>query len=182
MLLRTKQELSQNAAENTAQNAERTLLIFDDFTGSQVDFDFSGTPEEVVNRAIPPASKGPGRPRLGVVPKEVTLLPRHWEWLEEQPNGASATLRRLVDEARKKEPAMERSRRARDAASRFMWSMGGNLPNFEEASRALFAGDGALMRELIREWPSDVRDHVDKMVQVSEQHALEHHASNTSNA
>ncbi len=169
MLLRTKEELDRGRQE--------PLLIFDDLTGQQVDFDFRGTPEQVVERALPQPTSGRGRPKLGVVSREVSLLPRHWEWLEDQPQGASAALRRLVDEARKREPALERARRARDAASRFMWSMAGNLPDFEEATRALFAGDGERLRQLIRGWPKDVREHVDRMVQVSEAHAREHHGA-----
>jgi hypothetical protein len=167
MLLRTKQEVDRGGQE--------PLLIFDDLTGQQVDFDFGGTPDQVLERALPQPTGGRGRPKLGVVSREVSLLPRHWEWLEDQPNGASAALRRLVDEARKREPALERARRARDAASRFMWSMAGNLPDFEEATRALFDGDGERLRQLIRGWPTDVRDHVERMVQVSESHAREHH-------
>jgi hypothetical protein len=166
MLLRTKEEIDRGRQE--------ALLIFDDLTGQQVDFDLGGTPDQVLERALPQPTSGRGRPKLGVVSREVSLLPRHWEWLEDQPNGASAALRRLVDEARKREPALERARRARDAASRFMWSMAGNLPDFEEATRALFASDGERLRELIRPWPKDVRDHVDRMVQVSESHARDH--------
>jgi hypothetical protein len=156
MLLETKNMMDEKASE--------TILIFDDRTGKQADFDFRGTPEEVVERAIPRPATGPGRPKLGVVSREVSLLPRHWEWLEEQENGISAALRRLVDEARKREPGPERARRARDAASRFMWSMAGNLPGFEEASRALFAGDRERLRELIGPWPADIRDHVERML------------------
>jgi uncharacterized protein len=136
-------------------------LVFDDATGRQVDFDLRGTPEGVVVRfEAPPRRAGPGRPRLGVVAREVTLLPRHWEWLEKQPGGSSAALRRLVDEARKREPDRARARQARDAAGRFMWALAGDLPGFEEASRALYAGDGEKLRKLVRGWPGDVRDHV----------------------
>ena len=118
-------------------------LIFEDRTGRQIDFDLRGSADDVVARVAPSAaSNGPGRPRLGVISREVSLLPRHWEWLETQPNGISAALRRLVDEARKLEPEAERARLAREAASRFMWALAGNLPGFEEASRALFAGNG----------------------------------------
>jgi hypothetical protein len=102
-----------------------------------------------------------------VVSREVSLLPRHWEWLEEQPNGISAALRRLVEEAKKREPAAERTRRARDAAGRFMSAMAGNLPGYEEASRALYAGDAARFGELIRDWPADVREHTAKLAQAS---------------
>jgi uncharacterized protein len=136
------------------------VLVFDDATGRQVDFDLRGTPEEVLARAAPPRRAGPGRPKLGVVSREISLLPRHWEWLAEQPNGVSAALRRLVDEARRREPDRALARRARDAAGRFMWAMAGDLPGFEEASRALFAGNGERLRALVRAWPPDVRGHL----------------------
>jgi hypothetical protein len=140
-------------------------LIFEDQTGRQVDFNFRGTPEEVVARVAPGgAQPGPGRPRLGVVSREVSLLPRHWEWLETQPNGISAALRRLVDEARKLEPEAERARLAREAASRFMWAVAGNLPGFEEASRALFARNATAFRRRTSAWPKDVREQLDRLL------------------
>jgi hypothetical protein len=137
------------------------VLIFDDRDGRQIDFDFRGTLDEVLARAAPPTRRpGPGRPKLGVVSREVSLLPRHWEWLERQPRGISSALRHLVDEARKREPDQERARRARDAAGAFMWGMAGDRPGFEEASRALFAGDQERLEELVRDWPRDIRSHL----------------------
>jgi len=159
MLLETKAELDRGGVGD--------VLIFEDQTGRQVDFDFRGSAEDVVERALPPRRSGPGRPRLGVVSREVSLLPRHWEWLEEQPNGISAALRRLVEEGKKREPAAERARRARDAAGRFMSAMAGNLPGYEEASRALYAGYAARFGELIRDWPADVREHAAKLAEAS---------------
>jgi hypothetical protein len=132
-------------------------LVFDDSTGRQVDFDLRGTPAEVIARAVPP--RGPGRPKLGVVPREVSLLPRHWEWLESQPNGASAALRRLVDEARNREPDRQHARQCRDAASRVLTALAGNLRDYEEASRALYAGDAEAFRVRIASWPPDIRDY-----------------------
>ena len=153
-----------------------TVLIFDDSTGQQIDFDFRGTPDEVLDRltshpmfasanAASSARTGPGRPKLGVVCREVSLLPRHWEWLEQQPQGISAALRRLVDDARKRDPEGERIRMARDAAAKFMWAMAGNLPGFEEASRALFANDHDGFENQIREWPEDIRSHLKRLLQ-----------------
>lgn len=140
---------------------DQRALIFEDDTGRQVDFNFSGTLDDVLERERASSTKNrPGRPKLGVVGREVSLLPRHWDWLEEQPNGISAAIRRLVDEARKREPGAQRARRLRDATSRFMWAMAGDFPNFEETARALHAGDDARVAELSREWPSDVRAHV----------------------
>lgn len=143
------------------------ILIFEDSTGRQTDFDFRGTVADVLARipshplfAAPPPRSGPGRPKLGVVAREVTLLPRHWEWLESQPGGSSAALRRLVDEGRKREPGKARARALREAASRFMTALAGNLPGYEEATRALFAGDRAAFDREVRDWPEDLRAHL----------------------
>src|SRR5665213_1358103 len=143
------------------------ILIFDDSTGKQVDFDFRGTPEEVLARLSSHplfAPAGPGRPKLGVTCREISLLPRHWEWLEKQPQGISAALRRLVEEAKQKEPDKERAKIARDVAGKFMWSMAGNLPDFEEASRALYAMDWGRFDQSIRRWPKDIRAHLRKLL------------------
>ena len=143
----------------------RTILVFEDQSGRQVEFDFEGTEDDVLARGLPEKPKsGPGRPKLGVVAKEVTLLPRHWQWLEQQPQGISGALRRLVEEASKREPDRQRARIARDAASRFMWSMAGDRPNFEEASRALFAGDRDRFDALTRSWPQDIRQHLNQQL------------------
>jgi len=137
------------------------VLIFEDQTGQQVDFDFSGTLAQVLERVAPaaPERPGPGRPKLGVVSREVSLLPRHWEWLEGEPQGISAALRRLVDEAKKKNPGEQRARQAREAVSKFLTAVAGNLAHFEEATRALFAKDDARFGDLIAAWPADIRDH-----------------------
>jgi hypothetical protein len=147
-----------------AQPLDRVLL-FEDSTGAQTDLDLSGTEAEVAARHAPgPASPAPakaakaGRPALGVVSREVTLLPRHWDWLAAQPGGTSATLRRLVDAARQSGSGDARARR--DAAYRFMSALAGDLPGFEEASRALFAGDSARLSEHMAAWPADISAHV----------------------
>ena len=155
MLCRTKEVVDRSPSD--------PVLIFEDWSGQQVDFNFRGTIEEVCGRAEPspaPTSGARGRPRLGVTSREVSLLPRHWEWLESQPNGASSALRRLVEEASKRNAAPEKARHAAEAAGRFMWAMAGNLPGFEEASRALYARDGGRFELLTRGWPQDIREHV----------------------
>ena len=147
----------------------QTILIFDDATGQQIDLDLRGDDEEVLARLAPTGieaaglsgPRGRGRPKLGVTAREVTLLPRQWEWLGAQPGGASATLRRLVDEARRKDEQSGRS--ARNAAYAFMAAMAGNLPGFEEASRALFANDRERFEALVASWPEDVRVHALRM-------------------
>ena len=155
--------------------AAEPIVIFDDANGRPIDLDLRGTERDVVARLPQPASnpetaaddlpepRGRGRPKLGVVAREVTLLPRHWEWLGAQPGGASVALRKLVEEARRANGDRDRSRAARDAAYHFMSVMAGNLAGFEEASRALFADDRRRFVELIAGWPGDVRDHIVKL-------------------
>lgn len=137
------------------------FLVFDDATGRQTDFDTRGTREEISARyaEAAPTVRGRGRPRLGVVAKEVTLLPRHWDWLSAQSGGASVALRKLVDQARRESGDRDRVREAQESAYRFLSAVAGNLPGFEEATRALFAFDRRRFGELIAEWPEDVRDY-----------------------
>lgn len=171
MVLRTKECIDRGEAD--------PLLIFEDQTGAQIDFDWRGTPDEVLLRLSSHpwfASSevqgqlriGPGRPKLGVVCKEVSMLPRHWAWLEQQPGGTSATLRKLVDEVRTRGQGKQLARIAREAVGKFMWAIAGNLRNFEEASRALYARDQKRMKALIREWPDDIRTYVERRVEESE--------------
>ena len=137
-------------------------LVFDDATGRQVDLDTRGAGQQTAAMASEETAhepRGRGRPRLGVVAKEVTLLPRHWDWLAAQPGGASVALRKLVDHARKTSGDRDRVRAAQEAAYSFMSAIAGNLPGFEEAARALFAYERRRFSELIAAWPQDVRDY-----------------------
>jgi len=135
------------AMGDEAQN----ILLFDDSTGRQVDIDLRDPAAE--------APRGRGRPKLGVQPREVTLLPRHWDWLAAQPGGASATLRKLVEAARKASIAAPSPRAAMDAAYHFMTAMAGDRPGYEAAIRALYARDEELYISLSGDWPSGIRDH-----------------------
>lgn len=140
-------------------------LTFDDATGQVVDIDLRGTDDEVLARlharfpahGDEPAPRGRGRPRLGVVAREVTLLPRHWEWLAAQRGGASAAIRRLVEEARRSGGALDGRRQAEERTYRFIAAMAGDLPGFEAATRALFAHDERTFGQSISDWPPDIQ-------------------------
>lgn len=161
---------AQMRAAGLARGA-RTALIFDDATGRVVDFDLGGTDEEVEARARQRGAaprggaasgtrpRGPGRPRLGVVSREVTLLPRHWAWLAAQRGGASATLRRLVDQARRDGEAEDRVRAAQDATYRFLSAIAGDREGYEEAIRALFRSERTAFEERTAPWPDDLRQY-----------------------
>lgn len=148
------------------------LLIFDDFTGKPIDIDFRGQTAEVLQRLSnqaghvtdaeesEPPTRRVGRPKLGVVSGEVTLLPRHWDWLKSQPGGASVTLRKLVDEARRSGENESKVRAAQEASYRFMTAMAGDFPQHEEALRALYAGNQDRFYQLIDDWTPDIRDHI----------------------
>jgi hypothetical protein len=154
------------AARAAAARGLAPVLIFDAVTGEPIEVDLRGALSTVLARLSarypapepePDTPRGRGRPRLGVIAREVTLLPRHWEWLTGQPGGASAALRRLVDAARKASEPADRVRRDREALYRFASVMAGDAPGFEEASRALFAGDRARFEQHTAGWPADVR-------------------------
>lgn len=140
------------------------LLVFDDATGALVDYPWPpGHPAAATDdpqRAAPAAAPQVGRPRMGVVAREVTLLPRHWEWLAQQPGGASAALRRLVEEARRTHAGRDGWRQAKERAYRFMSAIAGGFAGFEEASRALFAQDAEAFASCIASWPPDVQAHL----------------------
>ena len=139
-------------AAKAAYDAGRArLLIFDDFTGRQVDLDLRAS-------EVPSRPRARGRPRLGVTAREVTLLPRHWEWLSEQPGGASAALRRLVDQAQNSTPALAEKNRA--AIYRIMLALAGDLPRYEQANRALFSNDLATAEAIATTWPSDISGYI----------------------
>jgi hypothetical protein len=148
------------------------LLIFDDRDSRQIEVDFRGSEHQVLARlpqveAVPePAARGPGRPKLGVVPREVTLLPRHWDWLAQQPGGASAVLRRLVEQGLRGHGAKDRARHAMEAVDRFMLAMTGDFAGHEEASRALYRRDRESFITLTEPWPIDVRNHLQKLATV----------------
>lgn len=154
--------------ERFDRDASEQVLIFEVETGRQIELDLSGSLAAVLERHLPAATRGPGRPKLGVTSREVSLLPRHWDFLEEQPNGPSAALRRLVEAAIKHEPGKERARRMRAALSRFLTAMAGDRPHYEEATRALFAGDTARFASLVERWPKDVREHALEQARAAE--------------
>lgn len=155
----------------------RTILVFDDATGRVVDLNLDGSAADVRVRyeereALRRASGGgdgerrrPGRPRLGVVSREVTLLPRHWAWLAAQRGGASATLRRLVDRARRDGESGDRARAAQDATYRFLSALAGDLPGFEEAIRAVYRSDEPAFASAAGAWPDDLRAYARRLAE-----------------
>jgi hypothetical protein len=160
------------AKEVLDRRKDAAILVFDGVTSGPVEIDFRGTVADVqarlpdaagepttVGNTVPSAPRGPGRPKLGVIAREVTLLPRHWDWLAQQPGGASVALRKLVEAARRSEEGGHYARQAQEAAYRFMSAMAGDRPHYEEAIRALFANDAPRFEKLIASWPADVRDH-----------------------
>jgi hypothetical protein len=156
------------AAVKAAHEAGEAVLVFDDADARPVEFDLRGdldavlarlTPEEVVEK------RGPGRPKLGVTAREVTLLPRHWDWLAAQPGGASVALRKLVENALREAEGPDRVRRSREAAYRFMTAVAGDQPGYEEATRMLFAGDWTAFDAAIQNWPADVRNYAARLAE-----------------
>jgi hypothetical protein len=165
------------------RGGQGSILVFDETSSQAVELDLRGTPEEVQDRYRMPVAdasdrgstdeagereqeqpkRGPGRPRLGVVSREVTLLPRHWAWLGSQRGGASAALRRLVEQARKASEGSDLVRRAQDATYRFISAIAGDRAGYEEALRALYAGDREGFETRSAIWPDDVRDHARRL-------------------
>jgi hypothetical protein len=172
------------------RDSGQAILVFNDATGRVVDLDLRGTKSDVISRlSEPPPANSPrrraqhldpavaapadelmpaeprakGRPKLGVISREVTLLPRHWEWLAAQPGGASVALRKLVEEARRSGGAAQQRRAAQEAAYHFMSALAGNLPGFEEAARALFADDPVRFEQQTMSWPEDIRSYAKRL-------------------
>ncbi len=154
------------------------ILIFNDATSEPIEIDFRGSLNDVERNVKErfssgsssndttdesTATRGRGRPKLGVVSREVTLLPRHWEWLNSQPGGASVAIRKLVESARRANSGKDQIRQCQNATYKFMSAMAGNLPSFEEATRALFAGNQNSFEENMQSWPADIRDHAKKL-------------------
>jgi hypothetical protein len=162
VVLKIKKRLGK--AENSS------ILIFSDITGKTMDFNFHGSEGDVLKRLEVYVStennketSGPGRPKLGVVSREVSLLPRHWEWLATQPGGASATLRKLIEEAKKKSSTHISIKQVQERAYRFMSVIAGDLEGYEEALRALYKYDRKSFLLHIQEWPRDIKNHVLEM-------------------
>lgn len=139
---------------------EAPAILLSDADGRSVDIDLRASLETPMVDETPPARPARGRPRLGVVPREVTLLPRHWDWLAAQPGGASAALRRLVEEARKTHADTDRLRAQREAAYRAMSALAGDAAGFEAAARALFAGERKALDAILTTWPPDVAAYI----------------------
>ncbi len=147
-------------------NRDSNILIFSDSTGKQMDFDLSGTDSEVIERykiytaKTIPSQPAVGRPKLGVVPREISLLPSHWEWLNNQAGGASSTIRLLIEEKIKSNSSNKLIiKTSQEVTYKFLSSLAGNLPNFEEAIRYLYRSDRKKFVELISDWHKDIVEH-----------------------
>lgn len=162
----TLADVAREARCTLDRQPDAQILIFDDRDCHQAEVDLRGSPDDVAARLEPKAGtpatapRSRGRPRLGVVAREVTLLPRHWEWLGHQPGGASAVLRRLVEDARRGNGGRERARQSGEAVDRFMHVMAGNREGFEDALRAFYRGERENFRAHIASWPKDIREHL----------------------
>ena len=162
VVLKVKKQLEQHPSSD--------VLIFSDSSGKKMDFDLRGSENEVLARlekfigkdALSTTS-GPGRPKLGVISREVSLLPRHWEWLSTQSGGASASLRRLIDETKKQTSAREIIKQAQERTYKFMTTIAGNLSKYEDALRALFSKDKKLFEDHINDWPKDIKKQTIKL-------------------
>jgi hypothetical protein len=148
-------------AENT------TITVFSDATGKTIDFNFQGTKKDVQKRldvfvsesSLTNTITGPGRPKLGVISREISLLPTHWEWLSTQPGGASAILRRLVDEARKKSLNTPSIKSIQEKTHRFISAIAGDLEGYEEVLRAMYRKDEDQFLIHMSSWPNDLKTH-----------------------
>ncbi len=160
VVLKVKEQLGR--AENSS------MLIFSDSTGKTMDFNFHGSVKDVLKRLEIYVTKeesgpvtGPGRPKLGVISREVSLLPRHWEWLASQPDGTSASIRKLIEEAKKRSHIS--IKQVQERAYRFMSVIAGDMQGYEEALRALYKADHKNFLRNIQDWPADVRTHAIEM-------------------
>jgi len=174
-------EVARQVKQYIDRHERVSVLVFNDKTGVMVELDLRGTVDDVLKRiedqialentkandAGNREKRRPGRPKLGVVSREVTLLPRHWEWLNRQPGGASVTLRKLVEEARRVNVDRDTIRNSQGAAYNFMIALAGDLPGFEEVTRALFSGNAGRFDDLVGLWPVDIRDYARKLSQAA---------------
>jgi uncharacterized protein len=173
------EEVALDVRRHLKTNREARILIFSDFSGRQMDLDLSGSEKDTLERLkifktpdLNPSQSGPGRPKLGVVPREISLLPSHWEWLSTQPGGSSATIRRLVEEMMKiNASGKDKSKHAQETVYTFLNAIAGDLPNFEEALRFLYRRDKKRFKDLISSWPEDLVRHT--LTLASEAFAME---------
>ena len=159
-------EVAASVKQQVDRDPNLSVLVFHAQTSQPIELDLRGSVADVVARLEPaavPSARKVGRPKLGVAAREVTLLPRHWDWLACQPGGASVTLRKLVDAARRENEGADVLTQGREALYRFIAAVAGNAPDYDEVSRALFAGQKARFLSLIASWPNDVQAHLHRL-------------------
>jgi hypothetical protein len=139
---------------------QQAIIAFDDATGRRVDLDYWDAGSGGSAGAAAPRRR-PGRPKMGVIAREVTLLPRHWEWLARQSGGASATIRRLIEAASRSAPD---PKGRRDAVYHFLNATCGDRPGYEAALRALYQGDRDRFADAVADWPVDLREYAGSLL------------------
>ena len=163
-------EVVLNIKEHLGRSENSSVLIFSDLTGKTMDFSFHGSKQDILKRLEkytfteePKEPSGPGRPKLGVVSREISLLPRHWEWLATQSGGASATIRLLVEEARKKSSNISSIKQMQERAYQIMSVLAGDLQGYEEALRALYKKDSKVFFTHVKRWPIDIQKYLNEI-------------------
>jgi hypothetical protein len=159
----TRREVREALRKFRSLHPEASIVVFEDQTGEGFDLEGIPVPTQGSEPAAEATPARPGRPKLGVVAREITLLPRHWQWLETQPGGASVALRKLVEAARKQQAPEDRIRQAIEAAYRFLSIMSAHVPNFEDVARALFRRDWLQFDQCTQALPFDVREHLRRL-------------------
>lgn len=163
VILKTKKILGKS--ENSS------FLIFSDSTGKTIDFNFQGTEKEILKRLEIFVSNSdekielarPGRPKLGVISREISLLPRHWEWLATQSSGASSSIRNLIEDAIKKSTSKVSLKQQQEKVYRVMTTLAGDLDGYEEAIRSLYKRDRESFIKFTKGWSKDLRSYLEKL-------------------
>lgn len=157
-----------NVALALQKQSEMNVLVFNDQTGQQIDLDLSGSEDDLKQRYTEVEYvKKVGRPKLGVISREITLQQKHWNWLDQQSSSASAVIRKLIDKELNDPSSESNIMLAKQAIDHFMLAMLGNMPNYEEATRALYQGNKSHFLALIHNYPKDLKVYLELKAQTA---------------